>query len=247
MHIDHPDFAAQTMNIGDRIKALREKLHLTQEEMAARLKVSRNYIWQLEAGTKPGGPKLERDVELMEKSPMTPPPTAKRRGDIIDVEVIEQSPISALSALVKAAKPALDIMRDVSLSALRYIPVLSWAEAGRIIVAFDEMPENYLDKMPTDVHDPLAMGIEIRGNSMEPIIFEGDRVICLPSQEPRNGDIVVAKLANDGIVLKLYHETDNGKTIHLASFNPLYPPKTYQRSELERIVPVDSVLKKVRH
>ena len=42
------------------LKAMRERHHLTQRELARRLDVTQNYIPALEAGTRNPGPKLRR-------------------------------------------------------------------------------------------------------------------------------------------------------------------------------------------
>lgn len=143
-------------------------------------------------------------------------------------------------------RPRGDIMRDVKFEPLRYIPVISWAQAGQF-VDFEELPTDWQDRIPTNVKDPKAVAVEIRGDSMEPYFRAGDRVILLPSQEPQNGDIVVAKFKNDGIALKLYHDKNEGRVVNLASYNTLYPPQDYERTASEWIIPCDSVVKKLRH
>ncbi len=137
------------------------------------------------------------------------------------------------------------VMRDAEIITLRYIPVVSWAHAGEAF-SFEELPKHWQGRVATDVKDPKAFAVDVRGDSMEPQIREGDTVILLPSQEPRNGDIVVVKFKDDGIALKLYHESRDGLTIHLASLNPVYPPCDYHPDDFDKIVPVESVVKKIR-
>ncbi len=207
------------MTLGERIKALREKMGLTQDQMAARLKVSRPYLWQVENGTKPGGPKLSVDVELMEKAQSQRTETPARG----------------------------DIMRDVKILQPRYVAVLTMAQAGNVLVAWENLPRDWFDQVPTDVDDPRAFAVELRGDSAEPYLLDRDRVIVMPSHQPYNGDLVLARFRNGDTVIKLYHETDNGKTVHLASFNTKYHPATYRRTEFEAIAPVHSVIKRIRH
>ena len=190
------------------------------EEAAQRLVIKENTFRRYRAGTHPAS---ERIMDLVRAAGR---PTRKASG-ALEVEA------------------GISPLRDVEI-ALRYIPVLTWSQAGRVLVAFDELPKHWQDRIPTDVRDPKAVAIEVRGDSMEPHIRQGDRVVVLPSQEPRNGDIVVAKFKDDGIVIKLYHESDGGRRVNLASFNPLYPPTDYSRDEFEVIVPVDSLVKRIR-
>ena len=205
------------MSFAQQIKALRKKLGLTQDEMAARLEVSRPYVWQLENGTKPGGPKLRRAVARI-KQAAAPGRRAARH----------------------------EILREVKPRRPRFIPLLSLAQAGRAMVSWETLPDDWSDRVPTESSDENAFAIEVRGDSMEPYIREGDRLVMLPSKLPANGDVVVAKFLNGDTVLKLYHESDGGKTVHLASFNTEYPPATYRRSEFEAIVPADTLIKKMR-
>jgi len=53
----------ESMNVEVRavgLRAMREKHHLTQRELARRLQVTQNYIPALEAGTRNPGPKLRQ-------------------------------------------------------------------------------------------------------------------------------------------------------------------------------------------
>ena len=125
----------QNMTLPDRMKALRERLSLNQEEMAERLRISRNYYWQLENGTKPAGPKIEREIEIMEQSPRKP------------------------------SAPVGDIMRDVQITVPRYIPVVTLAQAGDILVAWENYPMHFTEKIPTDLSDPQALAVRVQGDS----------------------------------------------------------------------------------
>ena len=202
----------------ERLKNLRHALRLSQPAMAERLGISKDYVWQLESGAKKPGPRIAREVELMEKAPSVSPAVTARG----------------------------DIMRDVPLTKPRYIPLVSWAHAG-VSEAYEELPKSWQSWVATDVTDPHAVAIEVRGDSMEPQIREGYRVIIVPSQEPRNGDLVVVKFADDGVALKLYHERDGGRIVNLASYNTLYPPQDYRREDFQWIAPVEDVIIKVRH
>lgn len=210
-----PKFFVEPSSFSQRMKALRKKRGWNQMDLAKALGRSKSYIAQLETDVGTPSDKLAHSLELLEAAPGYDRP------------------------------PRGDIMRDVQLIGLRYIPVVSWAHAGEA-VAFEELPKSWQEQIPSDVKDPKAFAVEVRGDSMEPQIRDGDRVILLPSQEPRNGDIVVVKFKDDGIALKLYHESQDGKTVHLASYNTLYPPRDYPVEAFEKIVPVESVVKRIR-
>lgn len=85
--------------------------------------------------------------------------------------------------------------------------------------------------------DPRAFAVTVEGDSMEPKVFQGDRVICEPSRHPINGKPVVAKYDNEDVQLRIYHKLPNGK-IRLAPLNSVYPTIEYELDEFHWIYPV---------
>lgn len=128
---------------------------------------------------------------------------------------------------------------------LRTIPMLSWAHAGEA-VAYEQLPESWQPRVPCTNNDPKAFAVAIEGDSMEPKFSSGDVVVLLPSSEPRNGDLVIAKLSDDGVLFKIFQSNNTAQTITLASYNPVYPAQTFKGSDFHWIYPVDSVVKKIR-
>jgi phage repressor protein C with HTH and peptisase S24 domain len=57
------------------------------------------------------------------------------------------------------------------------------------------------ETIETDCRDPNALGLIVEGDSMEPEYLAGDRIIVAPNSEPRNRDIVVARLVEDGAAM----------------------------------------------
>jgi phage repressor protein C with HTH and peptisase S24 domain len=73
---------------------------------------------------------------------------------------------------------------------------------------------------------------------MEPEINAGDRVVVAPNLEARNGDVVLAKLAHGGVMLKkFYRRGPEGKTIHLKSENTDYPDLEFSAAEFAFVYP----------
>lgn len=103
----------------------------------------------------------------------------------------------------------------------------------------------YLSDLPV-IHWPgevfkhgLHIAIQIAGDSMEPVLYSGEWVICKmlddPGRQIRNGNIYVV-VTTEGVVAKrLYNpETDNG-SITLQSDNPLYQPYQQPLSEVLQV------------
>jgi phage repressor protein C with HTH and peptisase S24 domain len=122
------------------------------------------------------------------------------------------------------------------------IPVISWASAGRA-AQYEELPRDWQKFIVTsDVPDKDAFAVEIEGDSMEPKFQPGDCAIAMPTMEPRNGCLVIAKLRDDGVVFKIYQAA--GGVVHLSSYNPIYPTLKYSPEEFHWIFPVFAVNKK---
>jgi phage repressor protein C with HTH and peptisase S24 domain len=127
---------------------------------------------------------------------------------------------------------------------LRLIPVVSSAQAGTATV-YEDLPSQWMKRIPSDSSDPQAFGIEIEGDSMEPEYRHGQIAIVIPNSEWNSGDLVVANIKKDGVVLKLIHR-QKGSAVRLTSYNPAYPSNDYSEKDFHWIYVVDHVLKPVR-
>jgi SOS-response transcriptional repressor LexA len=149
-------------------------------------------------------------------------------------------PVYSAEELTEAASPPYGrpMMR------LRYVPGDSWAKAG-VAEAYLDKPSDWMRRVPADTDDPQAFGVDIVGDSMAPNYREGETAILTPNHRPQNGDVVVARLRDGGVLMKIYHTV--GKLIRLTSYNPAYPPLDFPQEDFEWIYPVDTVIKQVRH
>jgi repressor LexA len=132
------------------------------------------------------------------------------------------------------------------------IPILGSVPAGPAQLAFDDLQgylsPNVLDNTitapsnnetkasshqstPTNVDPRGLFALRIKGDSMiEAGIMNGDLVIVRPQSSGRNGDIVVARIADDEATVKRLVRKPG--VIQLAPANPRYRP-----------IPVDSSIK----
>lgn len=124
---------------------------------------------------------------------------------------------------------------------MRQVPVISWSHAGDA-VAYEEMPKHFHGTISSNSTDPRAFGLTVEGDSMEPKIFSGDRVVVEPGRPPINGKPVVAKHNNDEVQLRIYHKLPSGK-IRLASLNPVYPTIEYEPDGFHWIYPVKELVR----
>lgn len=74
-------------------------------------------------------------------------------------------------------------------------------------------------------------GLQIRGDSMEPRMCNGDVVIVRQQCDAESGDIVIAMVNGDDATCKRLRKYRDG--IELVSNNPAYPPMFYSNEEIE--------------
>ena len=74
-------------------------------------------------------------------------------------------------------------------------------------------------------------GLQIKGDSMEPKISDGDVVIVRQQNDAESGDIVIATINGDEATCKRIRKYRDG--IELVSINPCYEPMFFSNEEIE--------------
>lgn len=204
-------------SLGDRLRARRNAVGLTQEKLAARCGVSRAAVAQWEAGvTRPSLDNLVKAADALsvwlswltvgdQSLPDTPNPFA----------------------------PA---------SPFRGVPVIDYAQAGRwgadgaipdgtggeVIAADPEVSQR-------------AFALVIRDNSMAPDFSEGDKIILDPDVTPQPGDLVAAKLDSEPeATFKKFRprgaDGSGASPVELAPLNPDWPTLVVNAENPGRII-----------
>lgn len=116
----------------------------------------------------------------------------------------------------------------------RRIPLLGFAQAGGdgyfddagfpVGGGWDEM------SLP-EIGDPNAYALEIAGDSMEPVLRDGDTVVVSPSAPIRRGDRVVARTVGGEVMAKQLARR-SAKRIELKSLNPAHRDRTFDLAEV---------------
>ena len=200
------------MDFGSRLSSLRKKLGITQEDMARRIGLSGNYISLLEADKKTPSDAVLRHIELLERA--------------VDVGLF--------------GGPTVVQVPHHGRSETRMIPVIGWAHAGDA-ASYDELPQSWADKIPTECRDEKAFGVRLEGDSMESgdggLSFrEGDLLVAMPSARPYSGCFVVAKFADDGVTFRRLETA--GRKIILAPLNKRYDVTEHAEEDFHWIYPV---------
>jgi SOS-response transcriptional repressor LexA len=152
----------------------------------------------------------------------------------------------------KLTRRVADVCRNLGLphtgplSGIRAIPVRSWAQAGAG-VDFEELPLDWQKRVATDCPDEAAFAVEIQGDSMEPKFFPGDIAVLMPTRQPRNGSLVVARLADEGIVFKVFtaHDQSPIRICSFSSYNPVFQPIEVPESRVLWNYPVYQIVRQV--
>lgn len=201
----------------ERIKELRKKHGLTQQQVGERIGASRASVSQWESGDV--SPSADYLVAL-----------AKMFG------------VSAHWLSTGKGSPELSNVEPAVIPQGNRVPILSYVQAGNWremceqATTFDGNVE-YVSAS-VDV-GPCGFGLWIRGNSMIPFFNEGDLVIVDPDESPRPGDYVVAKNGGEETTFKKYRPRgidENGQEVfELVPLNDDYPPMHSDRQHIEII------------
>lgn len=133
------------------------------------------------------------------------------------------------------------------------IPILGVVKAGYDYLA----QENWIGTV--DIDKKLAesgefFALQVHGDSMVPIFFEGDTVIIRKQNDCENNQVAVVIVNGDEGTLKKVKKLDDGG-IKLIPFNrtldatgePLYEDKTFSREEIEKFpVTIAGVFQEMR-
>jgi repressor LexA len=236
------------MSLGSIIRARREEMELTLDEVSAKVDFSKPYLSTIETGrvNNPPSDELLRKLEKVLKFPA---------GELLRIAHIERAPtdvrenyesteaenarwrqiykqlaadkreVEHISRLVEQSR--LNIEQGGSpISPGRPIPVINKLAAG-YPADFDDLdyPVGIADdyvRCP-DVTDPKAFAVRVVGDSMEPRFKESDIVIFSPAAQVNTGDDCFIRFAepHETTFKRVYFEGDN---VRLQPRNDKYPP-----------------------
>ena len=112
------------------------------------------------------------------------------------------------------------------------IPVLGSVAAGIPISAIQDIIDE------EEISEELAstgefFGLVIKGDSMSPIITNGDTVIVRSQPDAENGDIAIVLVNGDEATCKKIKKTPEG--VMLIPLNPDYEPTFYSNKQIEQL------------
>lgn len=202
--------------IGKRIKTVRTEKELSLDDIANEIGVAKSTIQRYENG-KIRSPKI---------------PVLNAIANSLDVNpswLLGTSDNKVIQNSVRAIR----------------IPVLGRIAAGIPINAITEIID-WEEVRPDDVAGGEYFALQIRGDSMEPRIRNGDVIICRQQEDAEDGALVVAMVNGDDACCKKLKKYPNG-AIGLMSTNPAYEPMIFTLDEIdERPVRIIGIVKELR-
>lgn len=214
------------MTFGARVKARREELGMTQEELAHKLGYkSKTSINKIELDKR--NLKQSQIVNLADALQTTP-------GDLLGwTERTEGCADKEDTTVTFVAEPAVSYKLDASRTrrAVR-IPVLGRVAAGipleavEDVIDWEEIPAAWSKQ-----GDFVAL--QIHGDSMEPKMSEGDVVIVRVQPDVESGDVAIVRVnGNDATCKRVIKNADG---ITLVGLNPNFQPIFYSNSDIENL------------
>ena len=196
----------KTMN--KRISDRRKELGLTLDEVAAFVGVNKGTVSRWESG----------EIDNM------------RRDKIAKLaEVLKVSPlfIMGMQDTAPAAPPPRTRKKGVK------IPVLGTIAAGIPIEAIEDVLD-YEEIDPDLARTGDFFALQIRGASMEPVLYEDDIVIVRKQPTVDTGDIAIVLINGDEATVKKIHRDISG--VFLIGYNSaVYEPHFYINEEIENL------------
>ena len=210
------------MTLGERIRELRQKAGLTQEELAKEIGYS----------TKTSISKMENDLLDINQSTI-----------VALARALKTTP-STLMGWEEETKEATNIRGVIPSNNIHMVPVYATVSAGFGAYAEDSVVD-YIPMIIENKYDVQdTIGILVKGDSMYPKIEDGDTIVVRKQESVDSGDVAVLLLDGDeGLVKKVVYGSD---WIELHSFNPEYKTRRFEGRDVLRLRVVGKVLKVVK-
>ena len=205
------------MKIGERIRAERRRLKLSQDEVAAALETTKQAIYKYEKGIVENIPpeKVERMAELFGVTP----------AYLIGWSEDKQGEAEELADL---PEPLRTQLRPVSLVRL---PMLGNVACGEPIYASEERESCVCADSGLDADFCL----KAHGDSMiNARIFDGDLLFVKKQEIVDNGQIAVVLIEDEATVKRVFYDRESD-ILTLMPENPVYRPMRYVGAQLDQI------------
>lgn len=200
-------------SFGFIIKQLRKDKGMTQDQLAALLKVSRSTIGMYETGNR------EPDFETCEA--------------IADIFNVDMDYLMGRTSIKRkcVVHPSIVPPGFEPIPQMQKIPLVGHIACGQPITA-EENLEGYVE---APAEKQIDFALTCHGDSMiDAGIHDGDTVYIRKQKEVENGQIAAVRIGGEATLKRVYYYPDEGKII-LQAANAAYAPLSYSGEELNEI------------
>ncbi|AWL17446.1 LexA family transcriptional regulator [Lactiplantibacillus plantarum] len=209
------------MNVGDRMKSIRKQQGISADQLAESIGVSRSTIFRYEKG----------DIEKM------PIEVVANVASSLHVSLIDLMGISNDSISEKITEIVSKLSPDRQQNVYNYadnqlkeqngkvvnLPLVGKSAANPTELTYGDVEIEHDDF--TDVPHGADTAIRIQGDSMEPLIHDGQIIFYHQQEEVENGEIAIVEIDGDGVTCKqIYYDYTSDEVI-LRSINKKYEPR----------------------
>ena len=194
----------------DNLKALRYERHITQQQLAAALGLSRSTIGMYEKG--------EREPDFA---------TSEAIADYFNVRLDDlvgrKNANALLSPTISTDTVTFPVIGEIA-AGYNHCAVEDWS--GETV----EIPTYYLKGRKQDDFFVLS----VKGDSMYPLYMDGDKVLILRQSTLNHSGEIGAIVYDDYATLKKVEYVNGEDWLRMVPINPQYPPKRVEGAELEQ-------------
>lgn len=194
----------------DNLKALRYERHITQQQLADALGLSRSTIGMYEKGER------EPDFETSEA-------IADYFNVRLDDLVGRKNANALLSPTISTDTVTFPVIGEIA-AGYNHCAVEDWS--GETV----EIPTYYLKGRKQDDFFVLS----VKGDSMYPLYMDGDKVLILRQSTLNHSGEIGAIVYDDYATLKKVEYVNGEDWLRMVPINPQYPPKRVEGVELEQ-------------
>ncbi len=194
----------------DNLKALRYERHITQQQLADALGLSRSTIGMYEKGER------EPDFETSEA-------IADYFNVRLDDLVGRKNANALLSPTISTDTVTFPVIGEIA-AGYNHCVVEDWS--GETV----EIPTYYLKGRKQDDFFVLS----VKGDSMYPLYMDGDKVLILRQSTLNHSGEIGAIVYDDYATLKKVEYVNGEDWLRMVPINPQYPPKRVEGAELEQ-------------
>lgn len=204
------------MFVGEIIKKYRKENNLSQRDFAKRCNLSHTYIAA-----------LEKNIDMRTGKPIAPTLEAVK-----NIAYAMNLNIEELLKILDKEQEFIVNAKNKEQTIFSQIPILGTVKAGYDWLA-EENIVDYISLKETIPNINEYYALQITGDSMLPLLSEGDLVIVHDQDDVESGQTAIVLINGDEATVKKVIKTNDGIELH--AMNPYYPVRKFTFEDMKNI------------